>query len=155
MASLITTLGIGAMSYPESARANGSSKITASYNTTGNRYGFGRGKGQGASGIVTAIAGPLLTISGKNNATYAVDASNATLLKMSTLSENGVRIPGVPAAIALSDIKIGDAIMIRGEISGNAIKTITIAQGKKSARKTTTKTKLAKVSNSKITTQNN
>ena len=124
MASLITTLGIGAMSYPDSARASSSSRVTASYNTTGNRYGFGKGKGQGASGVVTAISGPLLTISGKNNATYAVDTSKATLLKMNTISGNGVKIPGVPTAIALSDIKVGDAIMIRGEISKSLIKTI-------------------------------
>lgn len=135
MASLITTLGVGTFGL-ESARANTSTSSSISttapgIGNVGNKHGFGKGKGQGASGIVTAISGSILTITGKNNVVYAVDASNATLLKTTTLtSASGTTAPGVPTAIALSDIKVGDTIMVRGVVSGTAIKATKIVDGK-------------------------
>jgi len=133
MASLITTLGVGTISIdPARASTREGTSVTASFNTTGSRYGFGKGRGQGASGIVTAISGSsMLTITGKNNLAYAVDTSGATLLRASTISSKGKTIPGVPVAIAFSDIKVGDTVMVRGSISGNSIKAVTVTDGKK------------------------
>lgn len=134
MASLITTLGVGTFgleaSRAQAATSSSISATTANTNTTGNKHGFGKGKGQGASGTVTAISGSILTITGKNNVVYAVDASTATLLKASHLvSQNGTVAPGIPTAIALSDIKVGDTIMVRGTINGDSIKATKIVDG--------------------------
>ncbi|HNW71442.1 MAG TPA: hypothetical protein PKZ36_00925 [Candidatus Paceibacterota bacterium] len=141
MASLVTTLGVGPVSFTNTARADTSSgNISSANNSTGNRYGFGKGKGQGASGVVTAISGPMLTITGKHNVIYVVDASDATLLKSSVLtSRNGVAIPGVPVAIALSDIKVGDIVKVRGVISETSIKAVV-----ENSKNNLAKTKIAK-----------
>jgi riboflavin synthase alpha subunit len=65
--------------------------------------GFG-GRGGGAMGTVTAINGSTLTVTGKDGGTYTVDASSAT-----------VKASGATSAV--SDIKVGDTVMIQGSIT--------------------------------------
>ena len=130
MATLITTLGVGSLSYASKASAATSSTI-APYNTAGNKHGFGAGKGQGAAGTVTAIDGSSITIvSGvKKDKTFIVDASGANFLKTPTLVKG--QKPGTPTSITLADIKVGDTVMIRGTINGTAIKATTVTDGVK------------------------
>ena len=147
MATLITTLGVGALSYARPIQAATSSikstNTIAPYNTAGNKHGFGVGRGQGATGVVTAILGNNITItSGKNAKTYIVDASSANFLKTPTFIK-GTK-PGAPTSITLADIKIGDTIMIKGLITGNAIKATTVTDGNKVKINKITDNKLSK-----------
>lgn len=71
------------------------------------------------SGTVTAINGNSITIDsmfGKTKTTYAVDASTAVLTKGR----------GTGMAIVLSNIAVGDRLMITGPLSGTSIKATAI-----------------------------
>jgi hypothetical protein len=75
----------------------------------------GRGPGQGTIGTVTAINGSTITLSGKDGATYTIDASAAKIGKMTTISA--------------ADIKIGDILGVHGTTSGTAITAQDIMDG--------------------------
>ncbi len=80
---------------------------------------FGRPQGKMAanvhSGTVTAVNGTVITMSSKFGAdlsVYAVDVSTAKISK-------GVGISGTPMAV--SDVKVGDRIMVTGSANGSSI----------------------------------
>lgn len=73
---------------------------------------FSRGKGPMVSGSITAINGSYLTISGRNNTIYTVDITNAKILKGFGSSTS---------TLALTDIKVGDAVGVIGTLSGTNI----------------------------------
>ena len=65
---------------------------------------------RGIAGRVTRVSGNIIIVSTKDDTEYTVDASDAMIMKEGTLpTEN-------PAIIETTDIKIGDAIMVRGVI---------------------------------------
>lgn len=67
---------------------------------------------KGVAGTVTSISGSVLKVKGVDEVTYTVDASGATIMKAT--------VDGVahnPLIINISDIKVGDTIMVRGTIS--------------------------------------
>ena len=64
-------------------------------------------------GKVTAVSGATITIEGRENKTFTIDTSGATLLKGN---------PRDPATITLSDIKVGDMVMARGTVDGTSVK---------------------------------
>lgn len=63
----------------------------------------------GIVGEVTAVNGNILTVSAKSGTSYTVNTSGAKLQK-----EQGV-------AINLSDIKVGDSVLIQGSVSGTTV----------------------------------
>jgi hypothetical protein len=81
----------------------------------GGRGGPG-GFGGGTMGTVTAISGTTLTVSGKDGGTYTIDASSAT-----------VKASG--AASAVSDIKVGDTVMIQGKVTTASMTATNIEDG--------------------------
>lgn len=83
----------------------------------------GFGNGNGISGKVASINGNTLTVTGKTGfnrtattATYTVDASNATVTKNGTSS-------------SVSNIAVGDTIMVQGTVSGTSVTAKTIRDG--------------------------
>lgn len=80
--------------------------------------GFGRGGMRGAvgeSGTVAAINGNTITLTGKDGITYTVNASSASVKKVTT--------------IAVGDIAVGDTLMVSGEKSGTTITAKNIMDG--------------------------
>lgn len=60
------------------------------------------------TGTVSAISGTTLTIAGKDAAVYSVNVANATFVAHDLV-------------IALSDIKVGDTVKVKGTANGNVI----------------------------------
>ncbi len=84
--------------------------VNASIILEGN-FTKGRSKlGQGVAGTITALNGPTLTLADKNNTIYTVDATNAKILK-----------DYASTSIAVSEIKIGDHVLVRGSLAGTSI----------------------------------
>ena len=81
-------------------------------------YGGGsRGQFSGVFGQVTAINGTSITITdSRNSTTYIVDVSNATVTK------NG-------AASSVSNIAVGDTIVVQGATSGDSVTATSIMDG--------------------------
>lgn len=65
--------------------------------------GHGRMGGPGAMGTVTSISGNTITLTDRNGGVYTIDASSAT-----------VKTSG--ATSTLSNVKVGDKLMVRGKI---------------------------------------
>ncbi|MES2930477.1 MAG: DUF5666 domain-containing protein [Patescibacteria group bacterium] len=59
-------------------------------------------------GTVTAVSGSTITITNKSGVAYAIDASNAKFLKESKTG-------------SLSDIAVGDTLLVQGSINGTAV----------------------------------
>ena len=68
------------------------------------------------SGAVTAVNGSTLTIKNKNNVTYTIDASRATVTK-------GV---GAGKTVALSTVIVGDQVTVTGTLSGSTVNATSI-----------------------------
>lgn len=75
------------------------------------------------SGIVTSINGNIIVVTTKDNVQYTVDASNANIMKASTVPNEN------PSIIAIGDIKVGDSIVVRGEINSSEISADNIFDG--------------------------
>ena len=72
-------------------------------------------------GTVSAISGTSITITNKSNTSYTIDASSATVTKGSSTS-------------AVSNIAVGDSILVQGTINGTSVTATTITdQGAVSA----------------------
>ena len=85
---------------------------------SGGQGGFGGrgGFGGGTMGTVTAISGTTLTVTTKSGGVYTVDASSATVKESGTAS-------------AVSDIKVGDTVMIQGSITTASMTAKNIEDG--------------------------
>jgi hypothetical protein len=81
----------------------------------GGRGGMMGGRGQGVMGTVTAVNGSTLTVTGKDGTTYTVDASNANLTKMET--------------ITVSDVQVGDTVGVQGTVSGDSVTAKSVMDG--------------------------
>lgn len=80
--------------------------------------GFGK---PGVFGTVSAVSGNTLTVAGRNGTTYTVDASSAKVMK----AASGAK----PATAAVSDIAVGDSVMIGGTVSGTSVTATDIMDG--------------------------
>jgi hypothetical protein len=84
-----------------------------------------------AVGTVTAISGNSITLTDKkSNTTYTVDATNASITertKSTTAPVAGVR--PAPTTITVSQIAVGDTLMVQGTTSGTTITATKIADG--------------------------
>ena len=116
-----TTVTVADLKSGDTVRVEGSvsgSVITATHIMDGKMMGRGFGGGHGLrgnGGTVTAINGNTLTITGKNGTSYTVEAGSSTVSKITTGS--------------LSDIKVGDEIMVHGSTSGTTITATNIVDG--------------------------
>lgn len=92
----------------------------AGFNMGGSNYGYGRFGGNGGAmgtfGTVSSVSGDTITMTGRNNTTYTVDATNATVTKDGTSS-------------SVSAINDGDTIVVQGTVSGDSITATTILDG--------------------------
>lgn len=70
---------------------------------------------RGAAGVVTAVSGNTITVTGDNGTTYTVDASAAKVSKVVDLT--------------VADIKVGDRIGAQGTLSGTTITAVHIMDG--------------------------
>lgn len=76
-----------------------------------------QGNGQPVvGGAVTAISGDSITITNTSNVTYTIDATNATVTKGNTTS-------------SLSNIAVGDNLVVQGTVNGNAVTASSIIDG--------------------------
>jgi hypothetical protein len=101
--------------------------------------GMGQKSGQkpGVMGKVTAVNGNTITVSGMNNTTYTVDATNATVQKISapvaatTGSTSSSTPPAKPTltTISVSNIAVGDTIMVQGTVTGTNVTATKITDG--------------------------
>ena len=87
-----------------------------------------------AVGTVTAVSGDSITLTDKmSGTTYTVDATNATIMKMGTpstsTSGSGTTQRPTPTTITVSDIAVGDTIMVQGTVSGESIIATQIMDG--------------------------
>jgi pectate lyase len=65
---------------------------------------------KGVSGTVSSINGNIIVVSSAENIQYTVDAGSATIMK------EGATANLNPSLIKIADIKVGDAIVVRGVI---------------------------------------
>jgi hypothetical protein len=70
----------------------------------------------GIMGTVASVSGNNITINGKNSKSYTVDATSAKIIR------SGSTIP-------LSDIAVGDTLVVRGNISGETVSATAIIDG--------------------------
>ncbi|MDR3643346.1 MAG: DUF5666 domain-containing protein [Candidatus Doudnabacteria bacterium] len=92
--------------------------ITATKVLDGVMMGMGNFRGRdprGAAGTVSAVSGNTITMAGKNGTTYTVNAGSATVKKVSDSS--------------VSNIAVGDTLMVNGTTSGSTITANNIVDG--------------------------
>ena len=103
----------------------GFSNFALAQSTSGSGFSCGSGRGgarPGVFGTVTAVNGDTITVQsrgfGQNSTqtTYTVDASNATVTKNN-------------AASSVSDVAVGDSIMVQGTVSGTNVTATSIRDG--------------------------
>ncbi len=70
----------------------------------------------GTIGSISSISGSIVTILGKDGVTYTVDVSASKLIKHG-------------AIITLTDLKVGDTVLVHGAISGTSIIADTVMDG--------------------------
>jgi hypothetical protein len=84
-------------------------EIKVGSNTNNDRPFTFEGNGQPIiGGTVTAVSGSTITITNKSNVTYTVNATNAQFSKNAKVA-------------TLSDIAVGDSILVQGSVNGSAI----------------------------------
>lgn len=83
--------------------------ITNSANTPNTEVSQ-KGSKKGIVGTVDAVNGVMITVTGRDGVQYIVDASLATIMKVSEQVDTN------PVVVATSDIHVGDQIGVRGQI---------------------------------------
>ncbi len=78
---------------------------------------------KGVVGTVTSVNGTIIVVTAQDNTQYTVDASHATIMKASTTKTS-------TAIATISDIKVGDRVMVRGTIDNTEIDAKNIFDGK-------------------------
>lgn len=121
-AAFIGALGAGALSYATLSKADTTATTGANVSLQGAPFGDMKGHAPGVMGKVTAIDGSKITITSGENSTYVVDAGSAQVLKHSEVSST-TKTPTAPTIVALTDIKVGDMIMVRGAVTGTVTAT--------------------------------
>jgi hypothetical protein len=74
-------------------------------------------------GTVTSTSGGIIVLTSEDGATYTIDATHATVMKANTNNTN-------PAIVDVSNIKVGDTIVVKGNIDGSAVAATNIFDGK-------------------------
>ncbi len=79
------------------------------------------------AGTVSTLSGSTITITNKSNVTYTIDATNAKILQ----GQN---------AVSVSDVAVGDKIIVQGTVNGSAIVASSVIDQKPIATSTTSGT---------------
>lgn len=79
------------------------------------------------AGTVTAVSGTSLTITNKSNVTYTIDATNAKIVE----GQN---------TITVSNIAVGDMLVVQGTVSGNSVTASSVIDQKTATTTTGTPT---------------
>jgi len=108
-----TLIRDGQMGKPGNGNGKGNRPATSSPIIAGNGQPV-------VAGVVGAISGSTLTITNKSNVSYTIDASSAKIWK----GQN---------AISLTDLKVGDSVMVQGTVNGTAITASTVIDQTKPA----------------------
>lgn len=109
---ILTILGGVALGYAQLGSAYGNAK---------GQMGEQRFTGDHVRGTITAMRGDTLTIETASDMEYTIDASNATVRRFET--------GNVPENIILTDLKVGDAIGVHGDIKGVIVTATDIMSG--------------------------
>jgi hypothetical protein len=80
------------------------------------------------AGTVSSVSGNTLVITNKSNVTYTIDTTNAKIVQ----GQN---------TIAVSNVAVGDNVIVQGAVSGNSITASSVIDQKASATGTTVKSK--------------
>lgn len=80
---------------------------------------------QGVAGVVTSINGNSITLTGKDNVVYVVDATSATIKKGSATT-----------TVDISQIHSGDKLFVRGTVTGTTVIAKGITDGPIKEKKT-------------------
>lgn len=118
-ASSVSAIAIGDMIAVDGTVSGSNVTATTIHDGFGGPGGFGGGRGGpggGAMGTVTAVSGTTLTVTDKDGGVYTIDASSAT-----------VKADG--SASAVSDIKVGDTVMIQGKVTTASMTATDIEDG--------------------------
>jgi hypothetical protein len=79
------------------------------------------------AGTVSALSGNTLTVTNKSNVTYTVDATNAKIVQ----GQN---------TITISNIVVGDSVVVQGTVNGNSVTASSVIDQKVSTPTSTTTT---------------
>jgi len=82
----------------------------------------------GVTGTVVAVSSTTITLTNKANATFAVDASQASFSVMPA-ARPGAGGNAKSSLITIADIKAGDTITVRGEVNGSKVTAREIIKG--------------------------
>jgi hypothetical protein len=82
--------------------------------------------GKGVMGKVTSISGSTITLTGQNGTIYTIDASSAQIKKFTTGTSD---TKPTETTISVSDIQVGDNLMIKGTVSGTTVTATEIVDG--------------------------
>lgn len=75
------------------------------------------------AGTVVSVNGNIITVASVENVTYTIDAGSATIMKASTEPHNN------PIIVLITDIHVGDTVMVRGIVSNSEITANDIFDG--------------------------
>jgi hypothetical protein len=78
-----------------------------------------QGNFSGVMGIVNSVSADSLTLTAKNGVVYTVNTTNTTHIEKGT----------PPVHVQISDIKIGDTIMVRGAVNGTVVSAEKVFDG--------------------------
>lgn len=136
MIAMLAALGVSSLTYSVttvSADAGTSATKTTTIQMPKGKRGGERGQ-HGIGGTVTGITGTVITITGKDSKVYTIDASSAKFVKVtppvqSTGTSSSLRPEPTFTTIALTDISVGNTIMVKGTISGTTVTATEVAVG--------------------------
>ena len=92
-----------------------------------NKMDNGLNKNPSVGGTVSAVSGNTITLTGKDKTTYTVNTVNAKIMKNTDVVGQK---PTAPTTITVSDIKVGDTLVVNGTKNGTNITATNIFDGK-------------------------
>ncbi|MDR3519518.1 MAG: hypothetical protein P4L63_01350 [Candidatus Pacebacteria bacterium] len=113
-----TTIRDGVMARTPGASNNGQPGQNQTSPITGNGQPV-------VAGAVTSLSGNTLTITNKSNVTYTVDVTNAKIIQGQT-------------TITISNIAVGDNVVVQGTVNGNSVTASSVIDQKASTSTTAT-----------------
>ena len=106
--------GVAALASAQVSSASGATAQTAGMPQDGQR-------GPGVMGTIASISGTAITVTGRNNTTYPVDASAATV----HVAAEGA----APTTGTVASLKVGDMVGVRGTVTGTNVAATDIMSG--------------------------
>ncbi len=98
------------------------------FRNNNNKHNISENKVPRIMGVVLDINGSIITISNKSQSTkYTIDASSAKIKKIITQTDGSNNLT---SEVLVSDIKVGDTLMVQGVVNGESIAAENIIDGK-------------------------